>query len=258
MHIIDVHTHLGQFHCSEMSADGERLCSLLRLGGITHGICFSGEACFGGIDLGNRYTVREVEKQGMLSCLLVLHPHHYRNSVELLREFADHPRVVGIKIHPERGLYDVLDRHLLQLIEEEIAPRNLPILSHVSNNAPVVTIDRYLKLAAQFPELHFVAAHMGTGVAGPGDTSVDAWSEEKPTNIWFDLGTLRAFYTGEILNLLKGVGADRLCFGTDAPLYWPPAFTRTLETLNLDRETYEKIMWKNALNVFPRLSKLVG
>src|SRR6185503_18839936 len=109
MPIIDVHTHLGQFHCSEMSADGEKLCSLLRLGGITHAVCFSAEACYGGIDLGNRYVIREIEKQRMLSALLVLHPHHYQNSVELLREFADHPKVVGVNTHPHLGQYDALD-----------------------------------------------------------------------------------------------------------------------------------------------------
>ena len=102
----------------------------------------------------------------MLFALLVLHPHHYRNSVDLLQEFGNHPKVLGVKLHPHLGGYDILDRHLLQLVEKEIAPRGLTILSHVANDAPNVTCDRYLKFAAEFPKHNFVAAHMGAGVLG--------------------------------------------------------------------------------------------
>ena len=257
MPIIDVHTHLGQFDRAEMSADGDRLCHLLRLAGITHAISFSAEACYGGIELGNRYTIQEVEKQPMLFALLVVHPHHYQNSIRWIRDFVDHPKVVGIKLHPHLGQYDILDRHLIQLIEEEIAPRKLPILSHVANDAPYVTCDRFFRLAAKFPKLNFVAAHMGVGVLGTLDAAIDAWLEHRPTNVSFDLGTMRIFYTGSVHSLMKVVGSDKLSFGTDAPLYWPPAFTRTLQTLDLGPEIYEQITWKNALSVFPKLKEKI-
>jgi len=256
MPIIDIHTHLGQAQCAEMSADGARLCHLLRLAGITHAISFSLEACYGGIDLGNRYTLEQVEKHDMLCALLVVHPHHYQNSVQLIREWSDHPKVVGIKIHPELGGYDILDRQLVKLIKEELAPRQLPILSHVANDAQYVPCDRYFRLAAQFPELRFVAAHMGVGTLGSRQSSINAWLDQNPTNVWFDIGTVRAFHSGAIVELVSVVGADRVCFGTDAPLYWPPAFTRTLETLELDGETFDKIAWKNAVRVFPKLRQV--
>jgi len=257
MPLIDVHTHLGQFHRADMSADGERLCTMLRLAGITHAIAFSAEACFGGIELGNRYTMSQVEPQSMLSALLVVHPHHYQNSVQLIREFSDNPKVVGIKLHPHLGQYDVLDRHLLRLIEEEIAPRHLSVLSHVANDAPNVRCDRFFELAAKFPELRFVAAHMGVGIFGLGEAVQEAWMDQRPKNVWFDLGTLRAFHSGAVLNLLNVVGEDKLCFATDAPLYWPPAFARTIETLGLNKEAFEQIAWRNALNVFPKLRNTI-
>jgi len=257
MRLIDVHTHLGQFHHADTSADGERLCTMLRLAGITHAIAFSAEACHGGVELGNRYTLSQVERQPMLSALLVVHPHHYQNSVSLIREFWDHPKVVGIKLHPHLGQYDVLDHHLLRLMEEEIEPRHLPVLGHVANDAPNVTCGRFFKFAAKFSKVRFVAAHMGVGILGSGDTVLDAWVDQGPQNVWFDLGTLRVFTSGSVLNLMSVVGEDRLCFGTDAPLYWPPAFTRTIETLGLSKEAFEKIAWKNALNVFTKLRETV-
>src|SRR6478672_2058839 len=68
--LIDVHCHLGQYANNRMSADGERLCALFRQGGITHATPFSIEACYGGVDLGNRYTLAEVEKHDMLSAMV--------------------------------------------------------------------------------------------------------------------------------------------------------------------------------------------
>jgi hypothetical protein len=95
MTLIDVHTHLGQFAAARQSADGGRLSTMLCQAGITRAIAFSAEACYGGIELGNRYTFQQVSNFDMLAMLLVLHPYHYETSVRLLEEFAKNPRVLG-------------------------------------------------------------------------------------------------------------------------------------------------------------------
>ena len=89
--LIDVHSHVGQFTDGCMSADGERLCRLLREGGVTHAVTFSIEACYGGLDAGNTYTLGEVAKHEMLSAMVVAHPHH-REGVRLRRRlFGNRP-----------------------------------------------------------------------------------------------------------------------------------------------------------------------
>jgi uncharacterized protein len=255
MLLIDVHTHMGQFQSSETSANAESLCAMLRLAGITHAITFSAEACSGGINLGNRYTISQVERSPMLFALLVLHPHHYENSVQLLNEFANHPKVLGVKLHPQLGDFDIMDQDLSRLVEEEIAPRGLTVLSHVANDAPNVTADGFMKFTAKFPNVNFVAAHMGVGILGNRDAGVDAWLERRPKNVWFDLGTLRIMHSGALQSFLDAVDENQVCFGTDAPLYWPAAFSRTLETLGLAQAVYEKIAWKNALQAFPKMEQ---
>jgi predicted TIM-barrel fold metal-dependent hydrolase len=112
-----------------------------------------------------------------------------------------------------------------------------------------------LKLAARFPQIHFVAAHLGLGVFGAGDAAIEAWAQHPLDNVWFDMGTLRAFVNGAVETLLTTVGPDRLCFGTDSPLYTPAPFVRLLETLDTDDETREKIAWRNAVQAFPRLAR---
>lgn len=253
MTLIDVHTHLGQFGAATQSANGERLCTMLRRAGVTQAISFSAEACYGGIDLGNRYTFQEVSRHDMLKMLLVLHPHHYKSSVQLLRELADDPKVVGVKLHPHLGNYHVLDPELIRLVEKEIAPRGLTILSHVANDAPNVQPRDFLRLAARFPSTRFVAAHLANGILGSSYGGINAWLEFEPKNVWMDMATLRTFYSGILEEYLRVVGPDRICFGTDAPLYRPAAFVSMLETADLDPDAREKIAWKNAHQAFPRL-----
>lgn len=256
--LIDVHSHLGCATSGGMSADGSRLCELHRQAGVTHGICFSMEACYGSIDLGNRYTLGEVEKQPALTALVVVHPYHFDASVSWIREAAAHPCIAGVKIHPHLGNYDVLCGGLRKLIEDHIAPAGLPVLSHVSNDAATVTIRKFVQLAARHPHLRFLAAHLGIGIFGAPDAATEAWRDARPDNLWFDMGTLRAFVNGAVEHLIEAVGPERLCFGTDAPLYVPAPFARLLDVLPIDDEARGRIAWRNALGVFPKLAGREG
>jgi predicted TIM-barrel fold metal-dependent hydrolase len=158
-----------------------------------------------------------------------------------------------VKLHPHLGGFHILDRKLLKLIEQEIAPRSLPILSHVGNDAPNVQPADFFRLANQFPGTHFVAAHLANGILGSSHGGINAWQTLEPKNVWMDMATLRAFQTGKVQEYVREIGEDRICFGTDAPLYWAPAFSHFLEKIALSSEAKEKIGWKNALAAFPKL-----
>ena len=252
--IIDLHSHLGQFTNSAMSADGERLCSVSRAAGITHVVTFSIEACYGTLDRGNRYTLDQVDRHPMLSAMVVAHPAHLSSSASWIREASSNPNVVGVKIHPVLGDYDILDSSVMRLMEDHIGPSGLTVLSHVGNESPNVPIEKYLKLAARFPQIRFVAAHLGVGIMGSNRAAANAWMQSPQANVWFDMGTLRAFCSGSVETLLEVVGPDRICFGTDAPLYRSAPFVSVLETLDVPEETREKIAWRNALNAIPTLA----
>lgn len=253
--LIDVHSHLGQFASSRMSADGEQLCRLFRRAGITHGVAFSIEACHGGIDLGNQYTLAEVEKHDMLSAMVVLHPQHPASSARWVAQAASNLKIVGAKLHPVLGNFDILSNSVLRLMEEMVGPSGLTVLSHTGNESPNVPIGRFLQLAARFPGINFIAAHLGVGILGSGGAAIDAWKTAGPLpNVWFDMGTLRSFSSGAVESLLEAVGPDRICFGTDAPLYVPDCFVRLLEALSLPAGVHEQIAWRNALAAIPRLA----
>jgi predicted TIM-barrel fold metal-dependent hydrolase len=256
--LIDVHSHLGQINNSSMSAGGARLRDLHRKAGITHAVAFSIEACYGGLDAGNRLALEEAAAHAEISLMVVAHPNHLAASRRWIAEARANPRIVGVKLHPVLGNYDILSTSMQRLMEEVIAPSGLPVLSHVGNESPNVPIDRYLQLAQKFPSVRFIAAHLGVGLLGLSDAAIDAWRKYPCPNVWFDMGTLRAFCNGVIEALLEAAGEDRLCFGTDAPLYLPAPFVRVLEMLAISEEAREKIAWRNALSVIPALAGRPG
>jgi predicted TIM-barrel fold metal-dependent hydrolase len=252
--LIDVHSHVGQYANARMSADGATLAGLFQQSGVTHGVTFSIEACYGAVDLGNEYTLREVAGQSCLSAMVVAHPAHPAASARWIRQAASNPRIVGVKLHPALGDYNILGVDMARLMEESILLSGLPVLSHVGNDSANVTIDKYLEFASRFPQVRFIAAHLGIGIMGSGDVAVNAWAKNPQPNVWFDMGTLRAFHTGAVEYLLDAVGPDRICFGTDSPLYHPAPFVRLLQALNVSQETREKIAFRNALTVIPSLA----
>jgi len=256
--IIDVHSHIGESTSARMSANGAALGGLLECAGIAHGVAFSLEACHGAVDLGNRYTLAELEHEPRLSAMVVAHPNHLAASARWIREAANNPKIVGVKLHPALGDYDVLGGNVLRLFEELIVPSGLPVLSHTGNDSPNVTAEKYLQLAGRYPQVRFIAAHLGVGVLGPADAAVNAWNRNPQPNVWFDMGTLRAFCCGAVEHLLAAVGPDRICFGTDSPLYHPAPFVRMLETLAVSDEVREKIAFRNAIAVMPGLAARVS
>jgi hypothetical protein len=104
-----------------MSADGDRLCALFRQGGITHATPFSIEACYGGVALGNRYTLEEVKKHDMLSAMVVAHPHHPASSARWIAEARSNPKIVGVKLHPAMAT-DVLSPDVFRLMDDAVGP----------------------------------------------------------------------------------------------------------------------------------------
>jgi predicted TIM-barrel fold metal-dependent hydrolase len=182
------------------------------------------EACYGGVDLGNRYTLEELAKHDMLSAMVVAHAQHAVTSARWISEVRSNPKIVDVKLHPALGNYDILSPGVFRLMDDAVGPSGLPVISHTGNDSPNVPIGRFLELAARLPGIRFIAAHLGIGVLGPRDTAINAWRNRRCSNVWFDMGTLRAFCSGAVERLLEVAGADGILLGTDAPLYLPAPF----------------------------------
>jgi len=186
--------------------------------------------------------------------MVVAHPQHRPSSARWVAEARSNPKIVGVKLHPALGNYDILSPDVFRLLEDVVGPAGLPVISHVGNDSPNVPIGRFLELAQRFPAIHFIAAHLGIGVLGPSDAAVNAWRNRPCPNVWFDMGTLRAFCTGAVERLIEVAGSDRILFGTDAPLYLPAPFASLLEALPISDQNKGNIAYRNALAAIPALA----
>jgi predicted TIM-barrel fold metal-dependent hydrolase len=130
----------------------------------------------------------------------------------------------GLKCHPDTGWYP--DDEAYYPYWEKIRELGIPVLTHTGPLAPPSVIecvhpDRLDKLAADFPDVTFIAAHMAF-----------RWYKElvqvakKRPNILVDISAWQptahesyAKFTHILRGMVDGVGADRVLFGTDAPTF---------------------------------------
>jgi len=58
----------------------------------------------------------------MLSAMVVAHPHHPASSARWIAEARSNPKIVGVKLHPAMGNYDVLSPDVFRLMDDAVGP----------------------------------------------------------------------------------------------------------------------------------------
>lgn len=146
------------------------------------------------------------------------------NALELVDRCVNDWGMRGLKCHPDTGWYP--DDEAYHPYWDKMRQYKLPVLTHTGPLEPpskseCVHPDRLDKLAANFPEVTFIAAHLAF-----------RWYKElvqvvrKHPNLMVDIAawqpTAHESY-GKFVHVLRGVmdaiGADKVIFGTDAPTF---------------------------------------
>ena len=244
MRYIDTHAHLGPWFEAGSTMTPDELIARQQRAGIERTVVTSSTAIFTDLVRGNEWTVEQAETRDHLLVWLVLNPLRLEDSLELLERYQTHPKVVGIKIHPSLHRYPADIRATYRLFER-IEPLRLPVLSHGENES-YASPDRLRRLADAFPNITLVAAHFGAGQPGQTEVAIDQISECRNGNMVTDMGTARAIRSGIIEQMVKGIGADKILFGTDMPLYEAMAFPALLAAANISQEDRELIAHGNA------------
>jgi hypothetical protein len=244
MRYIDTHAHLGPWHEEIWTYTTEEFVALQQRAGIERTVVTSTAALFGELIYGNEWTIQQAEQRNHLLVWLVLNPLRERDSYELLNRYKDHPKVVGVKLHPVFHKYPADIKATFRLLEK-VAPLKLPVLSHGENESYAAPA-RLRHLAEAFPELAIITAHFGAGTPGQTHEALDAIQDCKSGNLYTDMGTARAIRTGIIAQVVRALGADKILFGTDSPLYEPAAFPTLLQVANIGDAEKEQIAHQNA------------
>lgn len=146
------------------------------------------------------------------------------NALELLDRCVNDWGMRGVKCHPDTGWYPDDEAHYPYW--EKVRQFRLPVLTHTGPLEPPSVSEcvhpaRLEKVAADFPEITFIAAHMAF-----------RWYKEliqvarKRPNILVDIAAWQPVAHesyGKFAHVLRGfidsIGADRIVFGTDAPTF---------------------------------------
>ncbi len=244
MRYIDTHAHLGPWHEQNWTYTPDEFVALQERAGIERTVVTSTAALFGELVYGNEWTIRQAETRPHLLVWLVLNPLRERDSLELLSRYHDHPKVVGIKLHPVLHKYPADIKATFRLLER-VAPLRLPVLSHGENES-YASPARLRRLAEAFPGLPIITAHFGAGTPGQTHEAIDAIQDCRTGNLYTDMGTARAIRTGIIAQMVRAIGAERILFGTDSPLYEPMAFPALLAAAAIGDDEREQIAHSNA------------
>ncbi len=168
-----------------------------------------------------------------------LKPQTFEQAAQML----SNPKCAGIKIHPEEHGYPI-EQHG-QAIFEFAAKFKAIIITHSGdqNSMP----EDFVKFADTFPEVKLIVAHHGFGWDGDPTHQVRAIQMSKHGNIFTDTSSASNVLPGQIEWAVKEVGAERVLFGTDTPLYFSPMQRARIDNAEISDEEKILILRKNAI-----------
>ncbi|MSQ95989.1 MAG: hypothetical protein EXR98_15735 [Gemmataceae bacterium] len=194
---------------------------------------------------GNIEAARIVAQTPGLKQYVVIDPRRAESYAQA-EEMLTQPQCVGIKIHPEEHGYPIRDH--AQPIFEFAARQRAIVLTHSSEQNSLAS--DFIPWANQFPEVRLILAHIGCGWDGDLTHQVRAIQESRHGNVFADTSSARSIVPGLIEWAVREVGADRVLFGTDTPLYNTAMQRARIDHADLADEAKRLILRDNAVRLF--------
>jgi hypothetical protein len=202
----------------------------------------------GGADAvaGNEEAHRVIDETEGLLQWVILNPLQEATFAQT-REMLQHPKCVGIKIHPEEHQYPIKEygRRLYEAAEENDAV----VLTH--SGCLLSAPEEFVPLANDFPTVKVILAHIGNGGYAGGDPSgqVQAVQGAKHGNLYADTSSARSIMPGLIEWAVAEIGAEHILYGTDTPLYFAPMQRARIDHADITDEEKRQILRTNAIEL---------
>lgn len=253
---IDVHAHYGAYHCGKadlvnelMTGSAQVVAERARQANIRWTIVSPLEALLprgkGDAVSGNRNAPRDVaQTPGLLQYVVIdpRKPETYRQAEEMLQL----PTCVGIKIHPEEHLYPI--NEFGEAIFAFAAKHRAVVLSHSSERNSLAS--DLVSWANRFPEMKLILAHIGCGWDNDYTHQVRGVEESRHGNVYADTSSARSITPNLIEWAVRRIGAERVLFGTDTPLYATCMQRIRIDRAELTDAEKRKILHENAEKLF--------
>ena len=249
---IDVHAHYGRATYQKsaitnrfMSADAAEVIRRARRAGIgltivspLAGLMIRSRA---DEERANRHAARLAAQHPALRHWVIVDPLNrrtYDQAAEMLRQ----PGCAGIKIHPEQHRYAIREhgRTIFAFAERHHAV----VLTHTGQKRSWPA--DYVPLANAFPGVRVILAHLGYGADGDPTHQVRAIQRSRHGNLYTDTSSSMSIVPNLIEWAVREVGADRLLFGTDTPLYFAANQRARIDAADLSAAAKRRILRTNA------------
>lgn len=224
---IDVHAHYGDrqlltapFLSELVSADAAVVLERARRNNIEWTVVSPLQAIAprgrGASDVlaGNDHAAQLVEgTDGVFQWVVIdpTRPDTYRQADTMLGR----SKCVGIKIHPEEHCYPIRD--FGDQVFQYAARHQAVVLTH-SGHANSLPND-FLPFADAYPEVRLILAHIGCSDDQDPTRQVLAVQRSQHRNVYADTSSAMSIIPNLIEWAVREIGADRVLFGTDTPLY---------------------------------------
>ncbi len=254
--IIDAHAHIfpdriaqkaadatGAFYDLRMRYDGT-LKSLLEEGeraGVSRFVVFSAATTAPQVKSINNFIAKSVKSQPeKLIGFGTLHPDY--EDIEGETERIVSLGLKGIKLHPDFQNFYIDDENAMPIYEAAVKS-DLPVLFHVGDTRyDYSSPERLMNVVKRFPDLKVIGAHFA------GWSMWDRGAEIfKNSGIYTDLSSsLYAMTAEHAAELIHKIGADRVMFGTDYPMWSADEELELFSKIPLTDDERENILYKNA------------
>src|SRR5205085_3516019 len=233
--IFDSHMHVGSFESMfGVSLDRDGIDALMREHDITNGVVFYPD---------NAYTREVVESIPGLYALYWGNP-RVAGYLEALRAYLDHPKFLGLKLHPLIDGFHPNDPSVHPMIEL-VAERGLPTLIHCGH--PIFTLPWSIEeLAISFPQAKIVIGHMGHGNVVYINGAIEV--ARRNPNVYLETSGM-PMHT-KIREAYERVGETRVLFGTDVPFHHPVVEIKKVELSGLPPAGVERVLSLNGRLLF--------
>jgi predicted TIM-barrel fold metal-dependent hydrolase len=232
--IFDAHMHVGEFPLFDVRLDRDGLVELMA------------EHHYGGCVIfhpDNALVAQILESVPAAWGLVWANPRMPDGVDEAVR-YVDHPRFVGVKLHPLLDGYHPDDPMVHPIYEAAIA-RDVPLLIHCGH--PIFTLPWSIEEAAvRFPKAKIILGHMGHGNIVYIDGAIAV--AERNENVWLETSGM-PMHT-KIAEAVRRVGTDRVMYGSDAPFHHPVVEMAKVRLSGLSDDLVDRVMGDNAVDLF--------
>jgi predicted TIM-barrel fold metal-dependent hydrolase len=232
--VVDAHMHVGEFPLFDVRMDGPTLRAMFDHYGIAAGMVFHPD---------NQYVREVVEAVDDAWGLVWANPHR-EGFLEEALELFEHPKFLGVKMHPLLDAYHPNDPMVHPLVEA-LVERDMPALIHCGH--PIFTLPWSIEeLAVSFPAAKIILGHMGHGNIVYINGAIDV--AERNPNVYLETSGM-PMHT-KIAEAVRRVGEDRVLFGSDAPFHEVGVEVRKVQVSGLSDELVGRVLEKNARKLF--------